>query len=319
MSFHEAAVFPEGIAARSAAGPGWKTEVVRLRSKAEQRSQPWEQPTYKFDIAPGIKSWDDLLAVKAFFMARRGGTFGFRMKDWMDYTTATDGRSDPTDTDVLIGVGDGITKTFQLIKTYSDSGEQLDFVLEKPVSGTVVVSLDDVSQGSGWTVDTTNGVVTFTAAPGSGVDVKAGCKFHIPVRFDLETDEWLRLTAVAFLSGELPPILLESVPGETAAPERYNYGGAISEVLSAAKSLTLGSARVQNLDPGASARDVLLPNLTGVPGGFPFFVIKHAGAAGTLPIKTNLGSLIVTLSPGDFVMMAHLVNTDGTKVWAALE
>ena len=39
---------------------------------------------------------------------------------------------------------------------------------------------------SGWTVDTTTGVVTFTIAPGNGVVVRAGFEFDVPVRFDAD-------------------------------------------------------------------------------------------------------------------------------------
>ena len=39
---------------------------------------------------------------------------------------------------------------------------------------------------SGWTVDTTTGVVTFTAAPAGGVIVRAGFEFDVPVRFDTD-------------------------------------------------------------------------------------------------------------------------------------
>ena len=44
-----------------------------------------------------------------------------------------------------------------------------------------------VEQMSGWTVDTTTGVVTFTTAPAGGVAVRAGFEFDVPVRFDSDT------------------------------------------------------------------------------------------------------------------------------------
>ena len=43
--------------------------------------------------------------------------------------------------------------------------------------------MNNVSQASGWTIDTTTGIVTFSSAPGSGVSVKAGYEFEVPVRF----------------------------------------------------------------------------------------------------------------------------------------
>ena len=41
-------------------------------------------------------------------------------------------------------------------------------------------------QLSGWTVDTTTGLVTFDAAPAAGVAVTAGFAFDVPVRFDTD-------------------------------------------------------------------------------------------------------------------------------------
>ena len=39
---------------------------------------------------------------------------------------------------------------------------------------------------SGWTLDTTTGVVTFASAPGGGVIIRAGFEFDVPVRFDTD-------------------------------------------------------------------------------------------------------------------------------------
>jgi uncharacterized protein (TIGR02217 family) len=51
----------------------------------------------------------------------------------------------------------------------------------------VSVALDGTEQPSGWSVDTTTGVVTFSAAPGTGVEITAGFQFDVPVRFDTDT------------------------------------------------------------------------------------------------------------------------------------
>ena len=59
--------------------------------------------------------------------------------------------------------------------------------IAKPVAGAVRVALGMVEQMSGWTVDTTTGVVTFTTAPANGVIVRAGFEFDVPVRFDSDS------------------------------------------------------------------------------------------------------------------------------------
>jgi uncharacterized protein (TIGR02217 family) len=44
-----------------------------------------------------------------------------------------------------------------------------------------------VEQMSGWALDTTTGMVTFTTAPANGVIIRAGFEFDVPVRFDTDT------------------------------------------------------------------------------------------------------------------------------------
>ena len=58
--------------------------------------------------------------------------------------------------------------------------------IAKPVAGSVAVALNGTPQASGWSVDTTTGVISFTIAPGSGVAITAGFEFDVPVRFDTD-------------------------------------------------------------------------------------------------------------------------------------
>ena len=58
--------------------------------------------------------------------------------------------------------------------------------ITKPVGGTVKVYLDSIEQASGWSVDTTTGLVTFDTPPALGVEVAADFEFDVPVRFDTD-------------------------------------------------------------------------------------------------------------------------------------
>ena len=42
-------------------------------------------------------------------------------------------------------------------------------------------------QITGWTVNTTTGLVTFAASPALGMAITAGFEFDVPVRFDTDT------------------------------------------------------------------------------------------------------------------------------------
>jgi uncharacterized protein (TIGR02217 family) len=82
----------------------------------------------------------------------------------------------------LLGTGDDTQTQFQLVKHYPSGSVVEVRTITKPVAGTVRVYLDDVEQASVWSVDTTTGLVTFSAAPALGVEVTADFEFDVPVR-----------------------------------------------------------------------------------------------------------------------------------------
>ena len=129
--------------------------------------------------------WAPSHPVVAFFEARNGRLHGFRFKDWADHKSCLPSGT-PAPTDQVIGTGDGTTTAFQLVKRYASGAQSWTRTVAKPVTGTVGIALAGVEQLSGWSVDTTTGVVTFTAAPGSGLAITAGFEFDAPVRFDTD-------------------------------------------------------------------------------------------------------------------------------------
>ena len=184
MAFHEVR-FPDNISRGARGGPERRTQVVELASGDEERNASWANSRRRYDVAYGIRRADDLAAVVAFFEARNGRLFGFRYKDWADYKSSLP--STPTvATDQQIGTGTGSLKTFQLFKRYTSGAQAWTRTIAKPVAGTVRIALGTVEQMSGWMLDTTTGVVTFTTAPGNGVIVRAGFEFDVPVRFDAD-------------------------------------------------------------------------------------------------------------------------------------
>ena len=140
---------------------------------------------YSFDVSYGLKSISDVYDLLEFFNSVRGMGHSFRFKDPIDYKSCAPGGT-VASTDVIIGTGDASEVDFQLKKIYATGSLSADRYITKPIAGTVVVSLDDVPQGSGWTVDTTTGIVTFSSPPGGSVVVKAGFEFHVPCRFDTD-------------------------------------------------------------------------------------------------------------------------------------
>jgi len=182
MAFHEVR-FPDNISRGARGGPERRTQIVELASGDEERNASWANSRRRYDVAYGIRRADDLAAVVAFFEARNGRLHGFRYKDWADYKSALPSQA-ITATDQQIGTGTGSLQTFQLAKRYTSGAQTWVRTIAKPIAGTVRVALGMVEQLSGWTMDTTTGVITFTTAPANGVIVRAGFEFDVPARFD---------------------------------------------------------------------------------------------------------------------------------------
>lgn len=206
MAFHEIR-FPDSISRGAKGGPERRTRIVELASGDEERNASWANSRRRYDVSYGVRRADDLAAVVAFFEARNGRLHAFRFKDWSDYKSCLPSAA-PAATDQIIGTGNGSTTTFALTKTYASGAQSWARAIIKPVAGTVTISLNGVAQGSGWSVNTTTGIVTFAVAPTVGAVIRAGFEFDVPVRFD--TDE-LPVTLDIERTGSIPSIPLIEV------------------------------------------------------------------------------------------------------------
>jgi uncharacterized protein (TIGR02217 family) len=171
--FHEVQ-FPPDISYGASGGPRYSTSIVTTVSGHERRNANWAMARGRWNVAHGLKKREQVAALIAFFRARRGRAYGFRYKDWTDYQALAQ----------ALGVGDGSRKIFQLVKHYPSGGVAESRVIAKPVVGTVTLYRDGLEATSGWTVDTTTGLVSFGTAPAVGIQVTADFTFDVPVRFD---------------------------------------------------------------------------------------------------------------------------------------
>lgn len=206
MAFHEIR-FPDSISRGAKGGPERRTRIVELASGDEERNASWANSRRRYDVSYGVRRADDLAAVVAFFEARNGRLYAFRFKDWSDYKSCLPSAA-PAPTDQIIGTGNGSTTTFALTKTYASGAQSWARAILKPVVGTVTISLNGIAQGSGWSVNTTTGIVTFAVPPTTGAVIRAGFEFDVPVRFD--TDE-LPVTLDIERTGSIPSIPLIEV------------------------------------------------------------------------------------------------------------
>ena len=142
-----------------------------------------------------MRSLDDMAVLTSFFEARQGRLYGFRFRDFADFKSCAPG-AEPGPGDQSIGIGDGVTTQFPLVKAYGGTTRRI----AKPVEGTVRVAVDGVEVLEGWSLAVTTGEVTFETAPGEGVEITAGFRFDTPVRFDVDR---LEITLETFGSGRM--------------------------------------------------------------------------------------------------------------------
>lgn len=179
--------FPDDVSYGSSGGPTYSTLVPQTGSGYEDTVSNWSAPRHRYDVGYGIRTFDMIEKVIAFFHVVRARAFGFRFKDWADFKSCAVSATTSA-TDQSLGTGDGVIATFQLWKTYTYSGESYARKITKPVAGTVKVAVNGVQKTitTHFTVSTVTGVVTFTSGniPTIGQAVTAGYEFDVPVRFE---------------------------------------------------------------------------------------------------------------------------------------
>lgn len=176
--------FPTAISLGAKGGPRFNTGIFTLSSGFERRNQNWERARHRYDVAHGLKTQEDIDALRDFFMERRGARTGFRFKDWADYEAPGAGNAAKE----FMTTDGGATTTFQLSKDYGTGGTKYTRPITKPVSGTIVVYSNAVLT-TDWTADTATGIVTLGGTLGAttGNVITATFEFDVPVRF--ESDE----------------------------------------------------------------------------------------------------------------------------------
>ncbi|HEV7334679.1 MAG TPA: DUF2460 domain-containing protein [Bosea sp. (in: a-proteobacteria)] len=203
--FHEVR-FPIEIARGARGGPERLTQVVTLASGREIRNSRWAHSRRRYDAGFGIRTLDALASIVAFFEERRGRLYGFRWRDRLDWKSCAPS-AQPAAGDQQIGIGDGVTRIFQLGKLYGGLHAPYLRRITKSVPGSVLVAVNGIVQAQPSIVscDHSTGLLTFAMghAPAAGALVSAGFAFDVPVRFDLDMIE---VDLSAFEAGDIPKI-----------------------------------------------------------------------------------------------------------------
>ncbi|MBB76533.1 MAG: hypothetical protein CMJ75_18670 [Planctomycetaceae bacterium] len=316
--FHEVQ-FPTDISWGSEGGPGFKTIINELPSGQEERVALWSGGRMQFNVAYGVRRTSQLATLQTFYRARQGAAYGFRYKDWSDFTSnSTDpsyGSAKGTE-DQVIGAGDGSTTTFQLRKTYTSGGESQIRNIFKPVTGTVEVWVNGAAQTEGvdFTVNTETGIVTFSSAPSGGANITASFEFDVPVRFDASADSVLSVSADAFDEGSIRDIgLVEILDPTGGVQSTHPHGG--STVREFTGDITVSSATyLHYLTATNTGYNVDLAETTlDLPEGRPFIMVVNAGS-NTFTLRDSAGATISALASGQSARVSAVRNNGGTKV-----
>lgn len=204
QAFHDV-LFPLELGFDAVGGPEFSTQVAVLASGHEQRNVQWAQARLTYDAGLGVRSESDLSDLVAFFRARRGRGFAFRLRDPLDFSSSPVGMPIQA-TDQLLGLGDGSTLQFALVKRYGFEGAEEVRRITRPDAGSVIVSVDG-QPANGWSLGDA-GRVTFEDPPAAGSEVRAGFLFDVPVRFGVDR---LEVSLSGVRSGEVPTVPLIEV------------------------------------------------------------------------------------------------------------
>lgn len=159
--------FPTNISKGAIGGLQWPLRRVRNSGGFVFRDPLALQPLGSWEVSHVIRRPPQYKLVRNFWMVTNGGAYGFRFKDWTDFTVEA--------SESAFVTIDGTHS--RLAKRYSIYGESFDRELQKIVASTFVPS-----GGSGLTLDEDTGILTHSGLPGSFT-----CEFDCPCIFG--TDE----------------------------------------------------------------------------------------------------------------------------------
>ncbi|QQV77519.1 DUF2460 domain-containing protein [Sphingomonas aliaeris] len=190
-------LFPLALGREAEVMPEFSTAILTNAGGHEARNASWAAARTRYDVGPGVRSEADIAALLDFYRARLGPARGFRLRDPFDSKSGAGSALDQR-----IGVGDGVTTRFPLVKQYGESVRRIT----RPVAGSVSVAVGGVvtsrfGVGAG-------GVVELDAAPAAGVVVTAGFAFDVPVRF---AEDRLAVNRATFLAGAAASVALVEV------------------------------------------------------------------------------------------------------------
>jgi len=177
------AIFPTlpGLSWSVGKWPEFSTLVKQAANGAETRIAMWANPRWHFKLKYELLRDDatnEMKTLAGFFLARRGQYDDFLFTDPDDNSVAAQ----------PIGVGDGTTRVFQLLRAFGSFVEPITAPnLNLPQSFSV--GGVPLAPAITWAIDPATGLVTFSAPPPPGI-LTASFSYYFRVRFGMDQAEF---------------------------------------------------------------------------------------------------------------------------------
>jgi uncharacterized protein (TIGR02217 family) len=349
MAFHDSAVFPTTLDLGTAGGPSFENVIQESPSGRSVRIARMTEPVMRYEIVRQDVSLTDAASLLRFVRARHGSLHGFRLLDFADFSTATDNVSQVAEDGGAdrhqIGVGDGSTTVFRLSKTYTDSGESVVRRIEKPMTLAQAQAVTNVcdylatlttgqhlrvwvdgtekTEGTDYTVDYSTGTVTFGTAPTTGHVILWAGYFHVPVRFGVEADKFLRVLAPVAITRSFDGLTMVEEKSDTAllAMQSDPGGAKLHTVATTSAAISFADGKVQLFDcDGVASFNLLLPEPADWMLGGPVFVIFNVGATIGISVRDYTGAALpaaLTIAAGSTARLYLAPDGSGGYDWVA--
>jgi len=167
-------ISPPSMAWNSTKTQKWNTEIQKSASGRRKTLSRWSYPEYELNCSYTCLNPAEIDYVAGFFAKMRGQAGTFLWKDDQDYKIENS----------LIGIGDGFTTGFQLLR---DLGGQFYEPILDVVPGTLKVYVDDVKTNVTLYED---GLIEFLSAPAAGSIITASCEYYWRVAFADDSLTW---------------------------------------------------------------------------------------------------------------------------------
>lgn len=200
--------------------PIFSTQIAIVDSGTEQANQRWIDPLREINIPRGVRDQATFEAIKRQWLNMAGPAMTWPWRDPTDFASVDLTRINEaptvTRTDQALGVGDAVTRSFQLAKSYNVGSPAIPYSrnIHFPVPSTLLIGVDGVdpttlSPALNWSVSRPGGVVTFDSPPPGGSVITWGGLFDIQVRF--EDDESFAAIMQTFNAAGFANIALREV------------------------------------------------------------------------------------------------------------